>query len=235
MNTPASKPSTTTASTAPTPPPPVVATISDTFDTDYIDGTKWYEICCSGTGATLAENAGDLEYAFAPDTTPGGQFSTAGGHVGTRCRFPGDFDARVDFALVDWPSGNGVVVSLYAFLGAANTALQVNRSSSAVWGEQYGGWFDQEAPGSAQLPDKTGTLRLLRKDGLVTGYFLHNGNWQTLSTHRIDLPATIALGANVGPGYGTSFGGQQVVVDLDNFTVTGANPACPSGSQPSSG
>ena len=74
--------STTPTSTMPaprTPPPPATAaTITDTFDTEYLDGTVWYEICCAGTGATLAERAGELEFAFAPDTTPGGPFATAG-------------------------------------------------------------------------------------------------------------------------------------------------------------
>lgn len=43
--------------------------------------------------------------------------------------------------------------------------------------------------------------------------------------------ATIAIGA-AGAGPDTTFGGQQVVVDFDNFRVTAVKPVCPPGSQP---
>jgi len=40
--------------------------------------------------------------------------------------------------------------------------------------------------------------------------------------------ATIAIGASAG----TDFGGQPVVVDLRNFSVTGDDPVCPPGARP---
>jgi len=77
------------------PPKPTAkkVTISDTFDGDQIDGTIWYQIR-EGSGWDFTEQDGHLEFSFGPGTTPGPN-GNDGGHVGTLCKFPGDFDARV--------------------------------------------------------------------------------------------------------------------------------------------
>jgi DNA-binding SARP family transcriptional activator len=210
--------------------PPV--TISDSFSGSQVDPTTWYVACCSGTGVTVAEQDGHLEYTFAAATTPGGQYAVAGGHIGTQCRFPGDFDARVDFTLTAWPPNNGVVASLFAWLGPTNIGTQVNRVSNAGWGDTYQAWLNPQAPITIRIPDTTGTLRLARSNGVLSAYLLHADHWQLLSSRTTRLTATIAIGANTGSGTGTTFGGQQVIVDFNNFTVKATNPICPQGSTP---
>jgi hypothetical protein len=84
------------------------------------------------------------------------------------------------------------------------------------------------------LDDSTGTLRLVRHNGVVTASFLHKGDWQELTSGRNSSAATIAVGAGQVNGDGRGFTGHEVIVDFDNFTVTGQSPDCPPGSQPSS-
>jgi DNA-binding SARP family transcriptional activator len=220
------KPAAPRTSTLPATP----VTVSDTFGGNQIDGTIWYPIRF-GTGWDMTERNGRLEFSFSPKSAPGPPYGNFGGLVGTQCKFPGDFDARVDFALVDWPAGNGITVILNAFLGPTNIGWQSWRRSSAQWGEAYGSYTGTSA--SVALNDTAGTLRIARHNGTITAYFLHNGAWDAITSGRNTSLATIALSADGGPGYNDGpFIGQQVTVDFDNFTVTGTNPTCPPGSQP---
>jgi DNA-binding SARP family transcriptional activator len=211
------------------PPRRQPVTIADTFNGDQIDGTIWYRHR-EGSGWNISQHDGHLEFAFPPGTAPRGRWGNFGGHVGTLCRLRGDFDARVDFTLARWPTANGVEAGLWSFLGPTNTGWHVWRSSSARWGEQYGSFTGPAA--SVSLDDTTGTLRLARRNGIITAYFLHEGHWQSITSGRDPETATIAIGAIGGHGYQTTFGGQPVAVDFDNFTVTADDPICPPGSQP---
>ena len=240
----ASEPKATTPSREPPPPPPPpppaktvqatapqpkIVTVSDNFPGTLVAPTIWYTACCQGMGVTASETGGHLQFDFAPDTAPGGQYNIAGGHFGTQCRFPGDFDARVDFTLPEWPYANGVVASLWAWLGPQNIGAQVNRISNE-WGEQYGAWLDPAHPISSPVPDKSGSLRLARKNGVLSAYFLYQGQWIKLASLVNRLPAAIALGATTGSGTGTTFAGHEVIVDFENFRVTAVAPDCPPGS-----
>ena len=105
-----------------------------------IDGTIWYQIQ-AGDGWSLSQHDGRLEYSFPAGTTPGGSYGVYGGHVGTLCKFPGDFDARVDYTLAGWPAANNTAVTLWAFFAPNNDGYQVWRQSSVQGGEQYGSYM----------------------------------------------------------------------------------------------
>jgi hypothetical protein len=204
-------------------------TISDTFDGNQIDGTIWYQIH-QGTGWTLTQGGGNLDFAFPAGTAPGGQYDNYGGHVGTLCNFPGNFDAQVDFKLVQWPAANGISVNLWAFYEPNNYGWAgLWRSSSAQWGEQYGGALTSTPGGGVSLNDTSGTLRLMRRNGLLTAYFLHNGNWISIASGR--TTATVVLTVGASSAQNPPVRSDQVVVDFDNFTVTATNPICPPGAQ----
>ncbi len=205
---------------------PKIVTILDDFSGNQIDGTIWSQFH-DGSGWSMNQRSGHLEFTFPTGTTagPDGNFT---GFVGTLCKFPGDFDARVDFALVQWPPANGIQAILWSFLGPANEGWHLWRSSSPG-GEQYGSWTGSAS--SVSLDDATGTLRLARRSGIVTAYFRHKGSWRSITSGRNTRSAIIAVGASGGTGYNTTFGGQEVIVDFDNFTVTGADPVCPPGTQ----
>jgi len=201
------------------------ATISDTFGGTQIDSTIWYQIA-TGTGWTLTQDNGYVEFAFGAESVPGGAYNRIGGHLGSQCKFPGDFDAHVDFSLPTWPSHNGVVVNLWAFF--ANVGYAAWRQSSTQWGELFGSYTGPGNSSGVQLDDTTGSLRLARQDGVLTAYFMHKGHWDALTSTREPGLATIAIGADAGP----DFAGQPVIVDLSNFSVTGDNPSCLPGSRP---
>jgi DNA-binding SARP family transcriptional activator len=220
-----------------TPPPPTqkprVVTISDDFSGSQIDPTIWYEIdpdtaAVSGTGWTISEQGGHLEFAFPPGTAPGGQYHVYAGHVGTRCQFPGDFDARIDFSLAQWPAANGVFASLWMWFKPNNVGWEAWRASSAQWGEQYGSYTGVGHGGSISLTDPAGSLRVRRRNGVVTAYYLHRGQWISLGSNENTHTAVIAVGAGSGPNPPVRT--DQVTVDFDNFTVTATNPICPLGS-----
>jgi hypothetical protein len=178
----------------------------------------------------LNESNGRIEYSFAAAGAPGGQYNAIGGHLGMRCKFAGNFDARVDFNLVQWPDANGIAATLWVWTGPTNIGHYVWRQSSPQWGEQVVSDTGQNNFGGLPLNETTGSLRLARNDGVLTAYFLHNGHWQTMTSSRMAGVATVAVGA-----WGdATFGHKPVVVEFDNFTVTGDDPTCPPGSQPSS-
>ena len=211
--------------------PPKMLTISDPFDGSRLDGTIWNQIY-QGSGWTLAQRGGRLEFNFTAEAAPGGQYNVFGGHVATQCKLPGDFDARVEFSLSQWPPANGVRVVLWAFFGPTNIGWQAWRWSAPAGDELYGSFTGTGRSASVSVDDPTGTLRIARRNGLVTAYFFHNGGWQVLTSGRMDEPATIAVGADGGPGDNSAFGGQPVAVDFDNFSVAGVAPVCPPGTQP---
>jgi hypothetical protein len=203
-------------------------TISDAFGANQIDGTIWYQIY-QGSGWTLSEHDGHLEFAFPAGATPGGQYNVYGGHVGTVCEFPGDFDARVDYSLPEWPTANGIVVSLWMFFKPNNLGWEAVRQSSPQWGEQYSGWIGVGHGGSVTLDDLSGSLRVVRRNGVVRAYFLHNGQWLKLGSNQNAALAVIAVGA--GSGEAPPMSSNPVVVDFTNFTITATDPICPPGAQ----
>ena len=119
-----------------------------------------------------------------------------------------------------------MIVNLWAFFTDVGYAAW--RRSSPQYGDGFGSFTGPGPSGSVPLPDLSGSLRLARQNGVITTYFLHNGNWDALTSTKKSGLATIAIGASAG----SDFGGQSVVVDLRNFTVTGDRPVCPPGSQP---
>jgi hypothetical protein len=182
----------------------------------------------------MSQHDGHLEFVFPPGTTPGGQYNNFGANLSTVCTFPGDFDARIDFTLAQWPPGNDVDAVLWAFFKPSGVGWGVARSSWPHGIDQYTSYLGPGRGGSIPLDDSTGTLRLKRRSGVVTSYFLHKGRWLSLGSARNTETAAVGIGSggvNEASGNGMRFPGQQVVVDLNNFSVTAANPICPPGAE----
>ena len=219
---PATTAATTTTGTT-TAKPPATARIVDDFSKDYRDGTIWHQIV-SGTGVDIGPTGGQLVISIGADAVPGGQYDVIEGHYGTQCSFPGDFDARVDYELLNWPDGGGVTIGLWAFF--ANAAIV--RQNSSRWGDIYSAWV-VPANGSTSLPDRSGSLRLTRVGSTITGWFLHDGTWRTLVSGRDSGTAVLGPTAQATRD---DFGHQPVRVAFDNFSVEARQLSCPLGSQP---
>src|SRR5207253_6298286 len=109
------------AKVAPTPrpqPKPKPITISDSFDADVIDPSIWHVVTSDPT-VGVAEEQGRLVVTVGAGAAPGGAYDQIDAHVGTQCAFPGDFDASVDYMLLEWPAGDGVFVGLNAIFADA--------------------------------------------------------------------------------------------------------------------
>jgi DNA-binding SARP family transcriptional activator len=219
-----------TSTTTPKSPPTRFVTISDTFDGDTLDPTIWRE-STSDANVSMVEQGGSLLITIGSAAQPVGNWGQIEALASTKCTFPRNFDARVDYTLPEWPAGENVYVQLTG-LGAS---FGIGRISSSQWGEQYNSWITPGG-GVLTLPDTTGSLRITRVGPVVTTYFSRTGKWVRLASG--DSPGLVdgfGLQAvwNPDPKLGNDpFGRQELKVAFDNFTVTGAAPICPPGSQP---
>src|SRR5439155_10469951 len=150
---------------------------------------------------------------------PSGPYDQIDVHVGTQCSFPDDFDARVDYKLVEWPAADNIYVGLTAIYANAS----VMRQSSSQMGDGYRSWV-ATANGNVALPDGSGSLRIARVAGVETSYFWHEGSWRKLAS-AFSLGAAV-LGLQAQSDRDNPFGGQEVKAAFDNFRVTGRNPIC---------
>jgi hypothetical protein len=163
-----------------------------------------------GDGVLTVDVAADAQ----PDFGAGGQ---------TRCSVHGDFDAQVDFNLVNWPARNGVWVNM----SAGGTPYNVYRVS---WqfdpSESYGAYLP---PVGANLPasDAAGTLRLTRLGDIFTAYYLSGKSWIPLISGTGptgDVPLSVGV-FNISNA--ATFAGLPVSVSFDNFKATADAVVCP--------
>lgn len=162
---------------------------------------------------------------LASDSVAGGPWNQVSGSYDTKCKFPGDFDAHVDFALLDWPFESGVFAGLNAIF--ANTA--VGRRSSTQFGDTYASWVIP-ANNEARLRDASGSLRIRRVNGVMTTYFRHLGKWTKLVSGRDNGSAVLSLQAFATDA---DFEHLGIRVAFDNFVVTTRRLVCPPGANPS--
>jgi DNA-binding SARP family transcriptional activator len=213
---PSHKPSTRTTSGKP-------VHIADDFSDPQLDPLIWGQ-WEQGTGASAAQQNDQLVLSIAADATFESQFHSAGVNVGTKCKFPGDFDTRVDFALPNWPAGNGASVSLVAY--QAGPVDLISRTTTSQWGDIYNTF---PAQGSVPLSDTTGSLRITRSNSTARTYFWHHGQWQKLGAQRI--AGEIWVGLSLGT-FAERWRRMSVTATFDNFVLTAPDAVCPPGSDP---
>jgi DNA-binding SARP family transcriptional activator len=199
-------------------------TITDAFGGRYVDPVIWQEVSVGGD-VSIAEQGGQLQLTVGSAAVPGGTYNQIDVHVGTQCAFPGNFDARVDYSLLEWPAGDNIMVGLNAIY-ANGGVMRENNSQS---GDIYTSWVIPSNT-SIVLPDSTGSLRIDRTNGMETTYFMHQGTWRKLATAKTTGAAV--LGLQAFSDHNVPFGGQEIKVAFDNFSVTGVNPICQPGSDP---
>jgi DNA-binding SARP family transcriptional activator len=199
------------------------ARIADDFSDTTIDPLIW-QTWSQGTGASAAQQNDQLVFSIAANATFESQFHSVGINVGTKCKFPGNFDARVDYALVRWPAGNGASVSLVAY--QTGPVEEISRTTTAHWGDIYNTWPGR---GAVALPDTSGSLRLARSNGVLRSYIWHHDQWKQLGAQTIS--GEIWVGMTVGAS-SSDWQDIQVSAAFDNFVLTATKADCPTGSQP---
>jgi hypothetical protein len=104
--------------------------------------------------------------------------------VTTKCELAGDYDAQVDYTLLDWSPDDGVNVD---FSVGDRTVFRHEHSVST--------YFPPDRSGFAPTEDAQGTLRLVRHGRVVTGSYRVDGGWLTLGSGRADTaPQRVSLG-----------------------------------------
>jgi DNA-binding SARP family transcriptional activator len=202
----------------PPPPPPPPTLITDDFEDGVLNATIWHQTV-TGTGIDLVERNGRLEIEFAPDGVPGGEFNVLGAHYGTTCRFPADFDVRVDYELLDWPAANGVYVAINAWFSQPPQLAIVRQSQT--WGEEYASFWGRTS--NRRTADTSGSLRIRRVGTRFTTYHKSGGNWLALDSVLSDAAPMISIQAASMPDW---FGHKAVRLAFDNFSMRAVRPAC---------
>lgn len=207
---------------------PVGTTLQAPFADDFSgpqDSSIWGLFSDPGPGQTATQADGQVRFTIAGTAQPGGQYNQVASIAFMTCDLKGDYDVQVDYSLLTWPHLGGYRATLNAFFG--NTALSratVQYPGSPPWNtDTVQGWAE-DANGSFGSTDTTGTFRIVKKNGLATGYVRDGDGWRPVySGHS-------STDGNVGFGLGAQaqeFGHQDGAVAFDNFRVNSGTFSCP--------
>ena len=205
-------------------PPRKPVTITDNFSDPTLDGSIW-TTWSSATGSSYAQVNGQAVFSIAGDATFDPQFHGSGTNIGTKCKFPGNFDARVDFnLLLHWPTANGAAISLIAY---QTGPVELVKRFTTTGGDGYNAWPN----GSSVQPlaDSSGSLRMNRSNGIIRVFYMHHGSWTQLG--RIPISGEIWVGVSIGT-FQNDWQQQDVSAAFDNFVLKAPKADCPAGSQP---
>jgi DNA-binding SARP family transcriptional activator len=203
-------------------PPPKVYWLTDNFEDTAFNSGMWH-IAGHGQGVEVAERNARLELSIAPDITPQAGFVEE--HYGTQCRLVGDFDARVQFKLLTWPPANGTYLQFGAYFPVNGSAEQVSREGRWVSGAGWDAYTSSLGWSRiAATSDSTGTLRLLREGGVLSGYYRAGREWIRLGSERSPHPTQLMLGLSSNA---EQFGHASASVAFDNFSATADDVECP--------
>jgi DNA-binding SARP family transcriptional activator len=207
--------------------------LTDDFEEPGTDTGVWGMAAEGPEALDASERNGQLELAVAPENAGNGAFYT---QYSTRCRIRGDFDVRVEFKLVNWPSGDGVNLTLGAYFGSWLPPLDwmwVARSGAGATGglETYATGVRSE---NRVVPtsDTAGALRITRVNGVLSTYYrkveqLYLGGlqqtWVKLATGIAPHPANLVLSLSSNSDH---FGQKAAVAAFDNFQATADTVLC---------
>ena len=198
--------------------------LADDFTNPVFDSRMWQR-ATDGSGWAFDERNGRLEISLAAESVPGAAGGAVKGQYGTQCRLIGDFDARVDFQLLDWPEANGSSAYIGAYTGRRGAATPAMERVSLPGLEGYLGYFS-DSYGSVLADDTTGSLHLHRLNGQLIESVRHGGQWQRFASGQVTGGVTIVL---LLAAQSDDFAHKDVRVAYDNFTAEADNVACPPG------
>jgi hypothetical protein len=193
--------------------------ISDPFVGSTIDPNVWLPWGTNQPGLVELEQSGGVTTV---NVSPDAQPDFVAGET-TRCLAHGDFDARVDFNLANWPAENGTSLSLQV----AGTPYNVYRVSWQFDPSEAYGAFLPPVGTSTGATGTSGTLRLTRTGDFFTAYYRSGIDWIPIISGTGptgDVPLLIAV-FNISGAY--TFAGLPVAVDFDNFKVNAQQIVCP--------
>jgi hypothetical protein len=215
-------PTSTPVTPTPAPTATPVPVWMDNFNDNYTEPMAW-EPGVFGWGSTLIETNQRLEIQH-----PAGSVGdTFGGKVTSHCWLRGDFDIRVDYQLLKWPTANGVRLALAVTPGDTGVTRVSFASNDGIPNFPSDIYLAQVAGGPLGISgtgDLSGSLRLTRTGSTATGYYRSGNNWVTLQSGGItteDVHFELRSWS-----HSAVFKGEEVVVAFDNFMVTQGQVTC---------
>lgn len=195
--------------------PAAAQEVQDNFNDNAINSTLW-SAGVSGTGTQVNEINQQLEISFTPDAQ-GDSFSAG---YGSKFLLQGDFDAQVDFHLLNWPHASGVRVGL----GINDAAVErISFGTDADFPgeprESYLTHLLDGVNGITETGDQSGKLRFVRAGGMATGYYWDavNSQWVEIHTGPV-TPDDVGIGISAW-SHDYAFTDQAVHMAFDNFIV----------------
>jgi DNA-binding SARP family transcriptional activator len=201
------------------PPKPVV--ITDNFSESTLDPLVW-NTGGGGGGASSTLANGQLNFSIAADATFDQQYHFVGSAINTVCTFPGDFDARVAFDLLQWPAANGARITLSA-LQPSSEVEHIERVT-APWGDGYNAY--PSGTSVTRLPDQSGSLRVTRSKGIIRVFFSHQRQWIKLGQKTFLGSVHIGIGMDA---IQQDWQQQAVSAAFDHFVIKAPKVDCPTG------
>jgi len=174
---------------------------------------------------TATQTNGQVGLTINGTATPGGQYNQVTSLAYTKCDLTGDYDMQVDYSLITWPHLGGFYATLNAYFGGS----AVGRSSVAVpWApswhdEQVVGWA-QDSNASFATTDSSGTLRMVKKNGLVVTYIRDGDSWRPVGSGHSSTDSNVGFQIN---SQAQDFGHMDGAVAYDNFTLSTGTFSCP--------
>lgn len=202
----------------------------DDFNDNSLDSHVWNNTQW-GVGPTVSEVNNHLEITI-PQNSQNGPADVFGAGYTSNCLLAGDFDIQVDYALMAWPSTNGVRVGLTTATADGYAGGIVERVSLGPPSdipeaprETYLVHFANDiARGFVATSDLTGKLRLVRSGNAQTGYYYHANDWVELFSGYAPTSAvefTLQAWSHNG-----KFSNQEVKIAFDNFKVNQGQLSC---------
>jgi len=205
-------------------------TITESFTDNQYNNDLW-NLWNQGTGTTSQITNDRFEV-----TVAGNGYAGFDGYGFTLI---GDFDMRVDFTLINWPTDNGTQLTIWPFnlgdtigvqLGRANAPTDVNNK------EQYFSIFSGNYNSTGVTgPALSGKLRLLRTGNTMEVFYWDGANWQSVGSKTdASLGGRVGVGMAIGP-YANNYSGISAKAAFDNIQInyTTLGPSFKRGSGPS--
>ena len=188
-----------------------------------LDSSLWHTI--SDPGGSIGPSGGRLIASISGSAVPGGQYNQVDEHIGSQCSLNSDFDYQVDYSLLVWPDFGGFYMQLSAFFANGGIA-RASSPSSPPYNQQY--WANtNDSAGSFTTTDTSGTLRLVRTNGIMSAYVKSptNPDWRLVTTGS--APGSTVYGMGLATP-GNQFAHQDGSVAYDNFVLNSGVFTCPS-------
>jgi hypothetical protein len=199
------------------------APFTEDFSGTARDASLWHEI--NDPGGSIAQVGGRLVATISGSAVPGGQFNQVDEHFGSQCSIHGDFDYQVDYELLTWPHDGGFRANLAAFFVNAS----IGRASVPIpyapnWSDEQVQGFSDGGGGQFMSNDNAGTLRLVRRDGVVYGYVKHGDDWRPAFSGTATNDNVYGMGLSA---QASEFGHMDGAVAFDNFKLASGAFTCP--------